>query len=45
MAYSTVASVKAVLQIAADIETFDDELESCIASRFLFSKDLAVFSW
>jgi hypothetical protein len=32
MAYSTVAAVKAVLQIAADDETFDDELESCIAS-------------
>jgi hypothetical protein len=32
MAYSTLAVVKAVLQIAADNETFDDELEGCIAS-------------
>jgi hypothetical protein len=32
MAYSTVASVKAVLQIASDNETFNDELEGCIAS-------------
>jgi hypothetical protein len=32
MAYSTVAAVKPVLQIGADNETFDDELESCIAS-------------
>ena len=32
MAYSTVTAVKAVLQIGADNETFDDELESCIAS-------------
>ena len=32
MAYSTVAAVKLVLQIAADDLTFDTELEACIAS-------------
>ena len=32
MAYSTVASVKIVLSIAAADETFDTELGSCIAS-------------
>jgi len=32
VAYSTVAAVKLVLQIAADDLTFDTELEACIAS-------------
>ena len=32
MAYSTVASVKVVLNILATVETFDTELEACIAS-------------
>ena len=32
MAYSSVASVKAVLLIAADEDSYDTELSSCIAS-------------
>ena len=32
MAYSTVAAVKIVLLIAADEDSFDTELEACIAS-------------
>ena len=32
MAYSDVAAVKPILQIAADDLTFDTELEACIAS-------------
>jgi len=32
VAYSTVAAVKRVLQIAVEDETFDTELEECIAS-------------
>ena len=32
MAYSTVASVKAILLISADDESFDDEIGGCISS-------------
>jgi len=32
MAYSTVAAVKQVLQIAVEDISFDDEIEACIAS-------------
>ena len=32
MTYSSVASVKSVLQIKAEDLTFDDEIEACIAS-------------